>query len=82
MNQKASFSIPSILSLIAAVLSFTSGALWGLLLAGLAVVLGVLGVVLSLSPKVRGGLISVVGVLGGAVGVIAAVIKGIIWIAS
>ena len=82
MNQKATFSIPSIISLVAAIFSFSSGAVWGFVLAGVAVIFGILGVLLSLSPKVRGGFISILGVLGGGLGVLAAVIKGVMAIAS
>lgn len=54
-NQKAAFSIPSILAVIAAYFSFTTGAFWGFVLAGIAIVLGLIGLLLSLSPSVRGG---------------------------
>jgi hypothetical protein len=79
-NQKAGFSIPSILAVIAAYFSFTTGAFWGFVLAGIAIVLGIIGVLLSLSPRVRGGIVSIIGVLAGAVGVIAAVVKTLQWI--
>ena len=77
---RAAFSIPSILAVVAAVASFNVGAFFGLLLAGLAVVLGAIGVVLALSPKTRGGIFSMIGVAGGFIGIIAAVIKAIMWL--
>ena len=77
---RAAFSIPSILAVVAAVASFYVGAFFGLLLAGLAVVLGAVGVVLTLSPKTRGGIFSMIGVAGGFIGIIAAVIKAIMWL--
>jgi hypothetical protein len=43
----------------------------------IAIVFGVIGILLSLSPKVRGGIISTMAVLGGGLGIIAAVIKAV-----
>ncbi len=79
---KAAFSIPSILALVAAIFSFKVGAFFGFVLAGIAILMGIIGVVLSLSPSKRGGIFSVIGVLGGVVGIVAAVVKGILWIAN
>ena len=79
-NSKSSFSIPSIISLIAAIWSFTSGAIFGLILAIIAIIFGLLGIILSLSPAKRGGVISTFGIGAGAIGVIAAVVKAIMWI--
>ena len=81
-NQKAAFSIPSILAVIAAVCSFKMGAFFGLVLAGSAIVFGLIGILLSLSPAKRGGLFSFFGIVGGAVGVVAAIIKAIMWLAG
>jgi len=72
---RPAFSIPSILSAIAAFLSFKAGAIFGLVLAILAIVLGAFGVLLSLMPNKRGGIVSVIGILAGAIGIVAAVIK-------
>jgi hypothetical protein len=79
-SSKAVFSIPSILAVLAAIFSFKAGAFFGLVLAGIAIGFGVIGVLLSLSPSRRGGLFSLFGVVGGLVGIIAAVIKAIMWI--
>ena len=81
-TSKAAFSIPSILAVVAAIFSFKVGAFFGLVLAGIAILMGVIGVVLSLSPGKRGGIFSVIGVLGGAVGIVAAVVKAILWITN
>ncbi len=79
-SSKAAFSIPSIIAIIAVILSFKFGAILGLVMAGVAIVFGLLGILLSMSAAKRGGIISVLGVIGGAVGVIAAIIKAILWI--
>lgn len=79
-SSKAVFSIPSILAVLAAIFSFKAGAFFGLVLAGFAIGFGVIGVLLALSPSRRGGLFSMFGVVGGLVGIIAAVIKAIMWI--
>ena len=69
------FSIPSIISIISAILSFQFGAILGMLFALAAIVAGLFGVILALSPKNRGGITSIVALALGAVGVIAAIIK-------
>ena len=75
------FSVPSILAIIAAVVSFMTGAFWGFLLAVAAVVLGLIGVIMAFSTRTRGGLVSTLAVLGGLLGLIAAIVKGIAWLA-
>jgi hypothetical protein len=72
---KASFSLPSILAVLAALGSFASGAFWALILAVLAMVFGLIGVLISLSPNVRGGLMSILSMLAGLLGLGLAVIK-------
>ena len=69
------FSIPSIIAIIAAIGSFFVGAGLGMLLAVIAIAAGAIGVLLALSPRVRGGIVSVMSILFGVVGIIAAVIK-------
>ncbi len=78
-SSKASFSITSIVAIIAAILSFKVGAIAGLLLAAVAFIFGVLGVILALSPQTRGGGLSILAVVLSFIGVIAAVIKAIMW---
>ena len=75
------FSIPSILAIIAAVVSFMTGAFWGLILAITAVVLGAIGVMLAFSSTTRGGVMSTLAILAGLLGLVAAVIKAIAWLA-
>ena len=76
----ASFSIPSILALGAAIWSFFQGATFGLLLALAASAFGILGVRLSLSARKRGGVMSLASIGFGVVGIIAAVIKGMLYL--
>jgi hypothetical protein len=76
---RAHFSIPSLIAIAAAIGSFTTGAFWGFVLAMIAIFFGIIGVLLSLSPRVRGGFVSVFSMLAGAVGIIVAVIKAIAW---
>jgi hypothetical protein len=66
--------------LVAALLSFTTGAFWGFVLAGIAIVFGLIGVALSLSPTVRGGVVSAFSLIAGSIGLIAALIKALRWL--
>jgi hypothetical protein len=68
------FSIPSILAIICAVLSFVTGG-WGVFLAIAAIILGIIGVLLALSPRVRGGLMSIMSVVAGLLGIVVALFK-------
>jgi hypothetical protein len=68
------FSVPSILAIVCAILSFVTGG-WGLFLAIAAIILGLVGVLLALSPRVRGGLMSVFSVLAGLLGIVVALFK-------
>jgi hypothetical protein len=72
----------SILAIVCAIGSFFVGAGFGLLLAIIAIIAGVLGLVLSLSPSVRGGVTSFFAIIAGLVGIVAAVVKLIVAIAS
>ena len=75
-DQKTSFSIPSLIALVAAILIFVvNNGFLVFLLAGVAIVFGLLGIMLSLSPKVRGGIVSFLGIGAGLIGVIIAVVK-------
>ena len=74
---KASFSLPSIIAIIAAIASFATGAFWGLILAVIAMVCGVIGVGLSLSPSVRGGVVSTLSLLAGGAGILVAAFKAL-----
>lgn len=81
-TSKAAFSIPSIIAVVAAIFSFKVGAFFGFVLAGIAILMGIIGVLLSLSPTTRGGIFSVIGVVGGAIGILAAVIKAVMWLGN
>ena len=72
------FSLPSIIAIVAAIASFFVGAGWGFTLAIVAIVAGLIGALLALSPSIRGGIISVFSVVAGVIGIVAAVIKLVI----
>ena len=78
--KRAKFSIPSIIAIVCAILSFTTGALWGLVLAAIAIFFGFIGVLLSFSSRTRGGVVSVLSLFAGLVGIVAAVFKAIGWL--
>jgi hypothetical protein len=73
--QHPEYSLPSLLAIGAAIASFFFGAFLGLVLAVAAIVLGVIGMLLAASPSIRGGIISIISVLAGLLGIIAAVFK-------
>ena len=72
------FSIPSILAMICAVASFAVGPGKQLMFAILAIVLGGIGLLLAMLPQTRGGFASIISILAGAIGIIAAVIRMVI----
>lgn len=76
---RAVFSLPSILALLCAIVSFPTGAIAGLLLAVCAIVFGISGVLISLAPNVRGGALSLFSIVAGLIGIVAALIKAILW---
>lgn len=76
----ASFSLPSLLALAAAIGSFMTGAIWGFVLALIAIVLGLVGVAMAFSARVRGGIVSFLSLAAGFAGIIAALIKAIAWL--
>jgi len=65
----------SILSVVAAIGSFYTGAFFGFVLAIGAILFGVLGLVLAISPARRGGMLSVIAIFAGVIGIIAAIFK-------
>jgi hypothetical protein len=81
-TSKASFSISSIVAILAAILSFKFGAILGLIMAAVAFIFGVLGIVLALVPNTRGGGLSIMAVILSFIGVIAAIIKAVMWFVS
>ncbi|WAC21384.1 hypothetical protein OVA24_08290 [Luteolibacter sp. SL250] len=75
-NSKASFSLPSLIALVAAILIFVvNNGFLVFLLAGVAIIFGLLGIILSLAPSVRGGIVSFLGIGAGLIGVIMAMVK-------
>lgn len=74
------FSIASVLSVVCAVGSFLSGAILGLVLAVLAILFGSFGTLLSLSPHRRGGVMSTFAMVAGVIGIVAALIKALLWL--
>jgi hypothetical protein len=75
IQTRPAFSIPSIIAIIAAVMSFFVGAGLGFILAIVAIVAGLIGLALAMAPSVRGGIISFVSIGAGLLGIIAAVLK-------
>ena len=71
----ASFSIPSILAIVCAIVSFPMGAGLGVVLAVAAIILGAIGAGLAMKSDVRGGVISLLAIFAGFAGIVAAAIK-------
>ena len=78
VQNKPHFSIPSLIAIGAAIASFFVHAGTGFILAIIAIIFGVFGFILSLSPSVRGGVVSVVSLILAAIGIIVAIIKAIL----
>lgn len=76
----ATFSLPSILAVIAAVGSFFVGAFAGFLLALLAIVAAGIGIVVAMRPSRRGGFLSLAALMAGCVALVAAMIKALMWL--
>lgn len=81
-TNKTSFSIVSILAIITAILSFKVNAILGLILAAVAFIFGAFGIILAMSSKTRGGGLSILAVILSFIGVIAAIVKAVMWIVS
>jgi hypothetical protein len=75
LEPKPAFSIPSVVAIGCAVGSFYAGSFIGILLSIAAIALGALGVLLALSPSIRGGVISIISIVLGVIGIIAAVLR-------
>ena len=74
-NSKPHFSVPSLLAIGCALGSFFVGAGAAMLLCILAIVFGAIGLVISLLPGVRGGIISIVSIVLALIGVVVALIR-------
>ncbi len=75
---KPHFSIPSIIAIAAAIASFFVSAGGGFILAIVAIIFGVIGILVSLAPSVRGGFISILSLIVGAIGIVVAIVKAVI----
>jgi hypothetical protein len=75
-----SFSLPSILAIVAAIASFFVGAFLQILLAIAAIILGAIGVFISISPAKRGGIMSVLSIVIGVLAIIIAIVRGVLGI--
>ena len=69
------FSVPAIIAIGAAIGSFFVGPGLGLVLAIVAIIAGLIGVMLALSPRVRGGMISTISIVAGLIGIVAAILR-------
>ncbi|HVM48416.1 MAG TPA: hypothetical protein VMU04_10335 [Candidatus Acidoferrum sp.] len=78
-QSKPHFSIPSIIAIAAAIGSFFVGAAGGFALALIAIFFGIIGLVLALSPSVRGGFVSVLSLFLASIGILVAIAKAIAW---
>jgi hypothetical protein len=76
-QNKAHFSIPSLIAIGAAIASFFVGPGTGFLLAIVAIIFGVLGVIMAMAPSVRGGFVSILSLLLASVGIVIALIRAI-----
>ena len=73
------YSIPSIVAIIAAIAIFFAETAGGMMaLSIVAIIFGIVGMMMALSPKVRGGLASTLAVAVAALGVLVAITKGIL----
>ena len=74
----ARIGMAATLSIIAAIGSFFARPIPGFFLALLAIFLGIIGFVMAASPRVRGGMISIFSIIIGVIGVLGAVLRGIL----
>jgi len=70
---KPKVATAAIIAIVAAICSFFSGAFWGLILAVVAVVAGGIGMLIAVSPRRRGGLLSLAAILLGVIALVRAV---------
>ncbi|MEX1017067.1 MAG: hypothetical protein WDZ31_10010 [Phycisphaeraceae bacterium] len=70
--------IAATISIIAAIGSYivtcTGHPIWGLVLAVVSIPVGVVGLVISASPKVAGGMISIAAIVLGVIGLVVAIL--------
>jgi hypothetical protein len=75
---KPHFSIPSLVALAAAIASFFVAPGLQFILALVAIAFGVIGLLLSFSPSIRGGIISTFSLVVAAIGIVVAIIRAIV----
>jgi len=73
--EKPHFSIPSVIAIVAAIGSFFASPSSGFLLAMVAIGFGVLGLLLSFAPSIRGGVVSMLSMVLACIGIVVAIIK-------
>ncbi len=72
------YSIASIIAIVGAIATFFVGAGAQFLIAIVAIIFGVIGMILALSPKKRGGIASTVAVVIALIAIVVAVLRGIV----
>ena len=75
MRPRPVLTIPSVAAAFCAMGSFATNPGWGFALAILAIVLGAIGILLSIIPGKRGGIVSLISMVVGVFGMIAAIFK-------
>jgi hypothetical protein len=83
MNQKTGVAaIVAILAAVGSYIATCSGhGFWGLLLSILGVIAGVIGLLMAASPKVSGGILSIVAILMSLAGVALGFVVGVLGVA-
>jgi hypothetical protein len=71
---KPQIATAAIVAIVAAIASFMSGAFWGLILAIAAIVAGGLGMLIAVSPRRRGGLLSLAAIILALIALVRAVL--------
>ena len=77
-QSKPHFSIPSLIAIGAAIATFFVRPATGFALAIVAIIFGVIGFLLAFSPSVRGGVMSIFSLILAAIGIIIAILRGIL----
>jgi Domain of unknown function (DUF4112) len=76
-RMKPTIATAAIVAICAAIASFMSGAFWGLILAIVAVVAGGLGMLIAVSPRRRGGILSLASIGLGVIALVKAVLVAV-----
>jgi hypothetical protein len=79
VQAKPHFSIPSIIAIGCAVGSFFVSAVSGFILALVAIAFGLVGLLLALSPSIRGGLTSMAALGLAVIGIVVAIARAVMW---